>query len=142
MPSSRIPGFYRLTRSERRERVADWAELDQATRAALADERGLDPALAERMIENVVGVYGLPLAVVTNFLVDGQDRLVPMAVEEPSVVAGLSFAARLVREGGGFWTSVDAPVMIGQVQILDVADPAAARQRLLAAKDTLLAAGQ
>ena len=139
MPSSRIPGFYRLSLDARRDCVADWADLSDDARNALSEVSGLDQALAERMIENVVGVYGLPLAVATNFLVDGVDRLIPMVVEEPSVVAGLGYAARLVRDGGGFHTSVDDPVMIGQVQILDVPDPAASRQRLLASKDALLA---
>jgi len=139
LPSSRIPGFYRLSLDARRDCVADWADLSDDARNALSEVSGLDQALAERMIENVVGVYGLPLAVATNFLVDGVDRLIPMVVEEPSVVAGLGYAARLVRDGGGFHTSVDDPVMIGQVQILDVPDPAASRQRLLASKDALLA---
>jgi hydroxymethylglutaryl-CoA reductase len=139
LPSSRIPGLYQLAPAERRQAVAEAVGLSQEDVALLADERGLDPAIAEGMIENVLGVYALPLAVATNFLINGQDRLIPMVVEEPSVVAGLSFAARLVREGGGFAAQADAPVMIGQVQVLDVADPWAARQRLLAAKAELLA---
>jgi hydroxymethylglutaryl-CoA reductase len=87
----------------------------------------------------VVGVFGLPLGIATNFLIKGRDVLVPMAIEEPSVVAGASFAARLVRDGGGFRTSSDEPLMIGQIQVLDVADPWAARFELLAAKESILA---
>ena len=139
MPVSRIPGFYKLSPDQRRVAVCDFADLTPDEARLLADDRGLDPEIAERMIENVVGVYGLPMAVATNFRINGRDRLIPMVVEEPSVVAGLSYAARLVRQGGGFTTSSDAPIMIGQVQILDVVDPSAARQRLLAAKQELLA---
>jgi len=119
--------------------VQSFATLSDEELAVLGDESGLSLDRAERMIENVVGVYGLPLGIATNFNINGRDYLVPMAIEEPSVVAGLSYAARLVRQGGGFHTSSDEPLMIGQIQVLDVADPAAARQRLLAAKGELLA---
>ena len=90
------------------------------------------------MVENAVGVFGLPLGVATNFRVNGRDILVPMAIEEPSVVAGASFAARLCREGGGFTTSSDTPVMIAQVQVLDLVNPHQARLALLADKKRLL----
>jgi len=128
-----------LTPHERAQRVQDFASLSDAELALLGDTGGLSLDQAERMIENVVGVYGLPLGIATNFRINGRDYLIPMAIEEPSVVAGLSYAAKLVRQGGGFHTSSDEPLMIGQIQVLDVADPAAARQRLLAAKDELLA---
>ena len=137
--SSRFPGFFQLTPQERAQRVQSFATLSDEELAVLGDESGLSLDRAERMIENVVGVYGLPLGIATNFNINGRDYLVPMAIEEPSVVAGLSYAARLVRQGGGFHTSSDEPLMIGQIQVLDVADPAAARQRLLAAKGELLA---
>ena len=137
--SSRFPGFFQLTPQERVQRVQSFATLSDEELAVLGDESGLSLDRAERMIENVVGVYGLPLGIATNFNINGRDYLVPMAIEEPSVVAGLSYAARLVRQGGGFHTSSDEPLMIGQIQVLDVADPAAARQRLLAAKGELLA---
>jgi len=106
--------------------------------AALTPDGGLQVAQADTMIENVVGVYGLPLGIATNLTVNGRDVLVPMAVEEPSVVAGLSYAARMVRVGGGFHADADEPVMIGQMQVLDVSDLAAARLRLLAARADLL----
>jgi len=138
-PSSRISGFYQLTPHERAERVREFAGLNAEELAALTSPVGLSIEQADGMIENVIGVYGLPLGVATNFTINGQDYLVPMAVEEPSVVAGLSYAARLVRDGGGFHADSDEPLMIGQIQILDVADPAAARLRLLAAKAELLA---
>jgi hydroxymethylglutaryl-CoA reductase len=138
-PSSRLQGFYQLAPDERVRRVAAFAGLTDEEAALLGSDVGLSMATADRMIENVVGVYGLPLGIATNFIVNRRDLLVPMVVEEPSVVAGLSFAARLVREGGGFAAHADAPEMIGQMQVLDVADPEAARLRLLAAKDELMA---
>jgi hydroxymethylglutaryl-CoA reductase len=91
------------------------------------------------MIENVVGVHSLPLGIATNFVVNGRDVLVPMVVEEPSVVAGASFAAKLARAGGGFQAVAAEPQMIGQMQVLDVADPWSARFDLLAAREELLA---
>jgi hydroxymethylglutaryl-CoA reductase len=99
---------------------------------------GLSSDAADHMVENAVGVFGLPLGIATNFLVNGRDVLVPMAIEEPSVIAGASFAARLVREGGGFTATSDEPVMIGQIQILDLVHPHAARLALLANKQRLL----
>ncbi|NLE50382.1 MAG: hydroxymethylglutaryl-CoA reductase, degradative [Chloroflexi bacterium] len=137
--TSRLSGFYRRTRSERAEIVAAWAGLTTEEQAALAGSGGLSAEQAEHMIENVIGVYALPLGIATNFLINGRDYLIPMAVEEPSIVAGVSFAAKLAREGGGFITSADDPVMIGQLQVLDVADLDAAGARVLAAQDELLA---
>ena len=81
------------------------------------------------MIENAVGIYALPLGIATNFLINGDEYLIPMVIEEPSVVAAVSNAARLFREGGGFTTSSDEPIMIGQIQVLDVEDVYARRAR-------------
>lgn len=134
-----MPGFFKLAPEERAQQVMAFTGLSQEELAVLQSGDSLSLAQADRMIENVVGVYSLPLGVATNFLLNGRDYLIPMVVEEPSVVAGLSYAARLVRQGGGFQTSSDEPVMIGQMQVLDVPDPAAARLRLLAAKEELLA---
>jgi hydroxymethylglutaryl-CoA reductase len=91
------------------------------------------------MIENVVGTFNLPLGVATNFQINGRDVLLPMVVEEPSIVAGASYAAKLVREGGGFQTSSTAPVMIGQIQLVHISDPSRARFDILARKDDILA---
>lgn len=135
--SSRLPGFYKLSLEERAAAVAGLAGLTGSEKAILMG-KGLNPVQADQMIENVVGIHALPLAIAVNFLVNGQDYLIPMAIEEPSVVAGASFTARLVRDGGGFTTSSDEPVMIGQIQVLDVADPQAARSELLAHKSRLL----
>lgn len=133
--SSRLPGFYQKTLDERLQIVADWAELDEQAVDLL--RRGLAAEQADRMIENAIGVFALPLGIGVNFLVNGRDYLVPMAVEEPSVVAAVSNAARLARAGGGFRAGSSQPVMIGQVQLLDVPDPEQAARAILAAKDEL-----
>jgi hydroxymethylglutaryl-CoA reductase len=139
MTTSRIPGFYNLTLEERRTQLASAGNLTTEEMAALDGEAGLSPAQAEAMIENVVGVFGLPIGVALNFIVNGQDVLVPMAVEEPSIVAGASFMAKLARAGGGFTAQATSPEMIGQMQLLDVPDLTTARQALLEQKTALLA---
>ena len=136
--SSRLAGFFQLSPEERVQRVRVFADLSDDELAILGGKNGLGLEQADRMIENVVGVFGLPLGLATNFCVNGRDYLIPMVVEEPSVVAGLSHAAKLVREGGGFRAASDPPHMIGQIQVLDVTDPAAARARLLEAKSEVL----
>ncbi|MFP3895604.1 MAG: hydroxymethylglutaryl-CoA reductase, degradative [Anaerolineales bacterium] len=137
--SSRLPGFYRLSPEERLEQLSNFAHFTAEGRDAFQDSASLTLEQADRMIENVVGTYALPLGVATNFVIDGHDYLIPMVVEEPSVVAGASYAAKLARQGGGFRTVTDPSHMIGQVQIVEVADPEAARLRLLAAKEKILA---
>jgi hydroxymethylglutaryl-CoA reductase len=130
---SRIEGFYRLDPLERRARVRDFAHLDDATTTALAGGQ-LGLAKADKMIENVVGSYELPLGVATNFRINGRDRLVPMVVEEPSIVAGASYAARMARESGGFVASHTAPIMIGQIQLIAVADATTAMAKIHASR--------
>ena len=139
MTTSRIPGFYNLTLEERRTQLAFAGGLTAEEMAALDGEAGLTPAQAEAMIENVVGVFSLPIGVALNFIVNGQDVLVPMAVEEPSIVAGASFMAKLARAGGGFTAQATSPEMIGQMQLLDVPDLTTARLALLEQKTALLA---
>ena len=134
---SRIPGFYRLTVAERRHVLrlrTDLSEEDLAT----WEGGGLDTSTANEVVENVVGVYALPLGVALNFRVNGQDFLVPMAVEEPSVIAAASNAAKMVRAGGGFSADADAPVMTAQIEIVGVTDPNDARARIEAAAEELL----
>jgi len=137
--SSRLAAFYKLSSQERIGLLRQVADLTEEEAEALSGAAGLSQAQADHMIENAVGVFGLPLGIATNFLINGRDYLIPMAIEEPSVVAGASFAARLVRDGGGFKTSSDEPLMIGQVQVLDISDRWAARSELLAAKERILA---
>ncbi len=136
MPAEKIK-FYNLSIPERLDWLAEKAGLDAADLDALRG--GLTADQADHMIENAVGVFGLPLGVAQNFVVNGREVLVPMAIEEPSVVAGASFMARLARAGGGFSASASAPEMIGQMQILDLDDPHAARLKLLEQRERLLA---
>jgi hydroxymethylglutaryl-CoA reductase len=135
---SRLPGFYKLSVDERREILRLRADLTEQDLATL-EGGGLDTGAADRIVENAVGVYALPLGLGLNFRVNGRDVLVPMAVEEPSVIAAASNAARMVRQGGGFVAEADAPVMTAQIEIVDVADPEASVARLEAAADELLA---
>jgi hydroxymethylglutaryl-CoA reductase len=112
--------------------VAQWAGLDSAEQATLLGMTGLNATQADQMIENVVGIYALPMGVATNFVINGKEYLVPMVIEEPSVVAACSNSAKLARAGGGFTTSTDEPVMIGQMQVLDVDNVYAAAGRVWA----------
>ena len=137
--SSRLPGFYKLTIAERLERAAAVAGLDAETKAAFEKLGGLEADQADHMVENVIGVFGLPLGVATNFLINDREILVPMAIEEPSVIAGASFMAKLARAGGGFHAETTEPLMIGQIQILDVPDLEAAKTKILAHRDEILA---
>ncbi len=140
MTTSRIPGFYNLSLETRRARLAEMGLLSPEEFAALVGEPGLTAAQADPMIENVVGTFALPLGIALNFVVNGREVLVPMAIEEPSVVAAASYMAKLAREGGGFTAHTTAPEMIGQIQILDVADPHEARLKILEARDEILEA--
>ena len=139
MPTSRLPGFYEKTLAERAQIIQAAAALAPAALAALTGQAGLTAEQADHMIENVVGTYGLPLGVAANFVVNGREVLVPMAIEEPSVVASASFMAKLARAGGGFTAESTAPEMIGQIQLLGVSDRAAARRALAAETGRLLA---
>jgi len=134
--SSRLPGFFRLPLAERRRQVAEVAALDGADLDAL--DGGLELACADDMIENVIGRLALPLAIATNFTVDGVDALVPMAIEEPSVVAAASNGARMLRAGGGFTSAVSPAVVTGQIQVIEVADVDGALAALAAAGPALL----
>lgn len=134
---SPLGGLYKLDQAERRQKLADYAGLDDDDLAVL--EAGLSAEQADMMIENVVGRYVLPLGIATNFLINQQDVVVPMVVEEPSVVAGASYAAKVVRAGGGFQTRSSEPLMIGQMQVLDLTDLEEAAAKLVAAEADLLA---
>ncbi len=135
---SRIPGFYKLNPAERLREIQLRAGLTEEEAAVLSGSMGLDVAQADRMSENVVGIFGLPLGIAVNFQVNGRDRLVPMAIEEPSVVAAASHAAKLVREGGGFAAEASDSLMIGQIQVVGLVDPDEAGDKLLAAREMLL----
>jgi hydroxymethylglutaryl-CoA reductase len=138
---SRLPGFYKLSVDERREILRHHADLTEQDLLTL-ERGGLDVVTADRIVENAVGVYALPLGLGLNFRVNGSDVLVPMAVEEPSVIAAASNAAKMVRQGGGFIAEADDPVMTAQIEIVEVADPVASASRLQEAADELLALAQ
>jgi hydroxymethylglutaryl-CoA reductase len=136
--SSLISGFYKLSPKKRLELVKEFAGLSDEETALLQNTGSLPLDLADRMIENVVGVFPVPLGIAVNFLINDNDYLIPMAIEEPSVVAAASYAAKMVRDGGGFQTSSTPPIMIGQIQIVGVKDPYAAKMRILQAKEQIL----
>ena len=136
--TSRIPGFYKRTLAERAAVVSRWANLDVAEQSALLGVGGLTAAQADHMIENAIGVYGLPLGIATNFLINNMDFLIPMVIEEPSVVAAVSNAAKLFRAGGGFVTSSDEPIMIGQIQMMDIPDVYVAAGAIMAQRAALI----
>ena len=137
--TSRLPGFREQELAERLDRLAQASGISPEALAALAGEAGLTPDQADHMVENAVGVFGLPLGVALNFVVNGREVLVPMAIEEPSVVAGASFMAKLARAGGGFQATSSEPQMIAQLQVLDLADPDDARRRVLDHRAEILA---
>jgi hydroxymethylglutaryl-CoA reductase len=126
-PSSRISGFYKLPIEERLLHVRRFGDLTDEDVATLTACDSLGLAQADRMIENVGGLFHLPVGFAANFRIDDRDLLVPMVIEEPSVVAAASNAARLLREGRGIETSATDPIMIGQIQVCDVPDLSAAR---------------
>ncbi|MFG1213447.1 hydroxymethylglutaryl-CoA reductase, degradative [Xanthobacter flavus] len=137
--SSRIAGFHKLSPRERLDLVAGFAGLDEAQVTHLANMGNLDPVLADKLIENVIGTMNIPVGVATNMKIDGEDVLIPMATEESSVVAAVCNAAKQNYETG-FFTSVSGNLMIAQVQAVDVADPAGARIRILEKRGEIKAA--
>src|SRR6185437_7927884 len=139
MERSRIPNFYKFSVVERLRTLHERGILSDHDYAQLvAGQQVLSSANADKMVENVVGVMGLPLGLGLNFVINDKEYVVPMAVEEASIVAALSSAAKLVRQSGGFRTSSTEPVLIGQVQVVEVAHPTKAQQAILQNKDAIL----
>lgn len=136
--SSRISGFYKLSIEERLKIVSEFAGLSNEEIDLMKKYGALDIETANRMIENVISTYQLPLGIAVNFLINNKDYLIPMVIEEPSVVAAASNAARMTREGGGVYTSSTGPLMIGQVQLVKVPQPSIARLEILKRKDEIL----
>lgn len=136
--TSELPGFYKLTVRERLEAVRKFANLTVEEEALLQQSCALPLDQADRMIENVVGFMPLPFGVAVNFLINNRDYLIPMVIEETSVVAAASHAAKLARSRGGFITSSTGPYMIGQIQVVGVADPYGARMAILSGKKEIL----
>ncbi|QSQ24606.1 hydroxymethylglutaryl-CoA reductase, degradative [Pyxidicoccus parkwayensis] len=137
--TSRLAGFHKLPMEERLAQLARMFRLTPEELQQLRGNESLEPVLANQMIENAVGTFSLPLGLGLNMQVNGRDYLVPMAVEEPSVVAAVSFAAKIVREAGGFTAEADDSMMIGQVQVTRYGDPTVASERILEHKEQILA---
>ncbi|MFB0567392.1 MAG: 3-hydroxy-3-methylglutaryl-CoA reductase, partial [Candidatus Bathyarchaeia archaeon] len=136
--SSLVSGFYKLSPKERLTFVKEFAGLSDEECALLRNTGSLHLDLADRMIENVIGAIPIPLGIGVNFQINKRDYLVPMAIDEPSVVAAASYAAKMARQGGGFYASSTPPIMIGQIQAVDIKDPYAARMQVIQAKEEIL----
>lgn len=138
MKTSEFKGFYKLSPQQRLEEVAKFSSLSEEEVSLLAKTGALSIEAADHMIENVFSVMPLPMGIAVNFTINGKDYLIPMAVEEPSVVAAASNAARMARVKGGFFTSNTGSIMRAQIQIVNVADPYAARFKLFEAREKLI----
>lgn len=138
MKRSDVSGFYKKSPEERWRIIREFGELEAAEVDTIRNTGSLRFEQVDRMIENVVGSMPLPLGIAVNFRINGKDYLIPMAIEEPSVVAAASNAARIARERGGFETSGTGPIMLGQIQLVRVRDPHGARMTILSHKDEIL----
>ncbi len=128
--TSRFPGFYNVTVAERRALVGDATGADPSDIERALEAGGLDAETADKFVENVLGTYALPYGVALNVRVNGHDHVVPMVIEEPSVVAAASNAAKMVRAGGGFVAEMDPPRMIAQIEVRALSDAGAAAERV------------
>ncbi len=137
---SQISGFYKLSLQERVKRLQEMTGLTDDEIASLSEPGKIDMSILDHMIENVVGAMTLPIGIATNFRINGRDYLIPMAIEEPSVVAAASNAARMARPHGGFVATDTGPLMIGQIQSVDVPTPFEARLRVIEAREEILRA--
>lgn len=138
--SSRIAGFYKKSVEERKEHINDMFQLTGEEQQVLFGENSLPEGIADKMIENVIGTFPLPLGLGLNFVIDGKDYLVPMAVEEPSIIASASYIAKIVRDAGGFTTETTERVMIGQIQVVGCDDFEKAKENVLKEKEMLIKA--
>jgi hydroxymethylglutaryl-CoA reductase len=136
--SSAISGFYKLPLKERVAVIKNFAGLTEDEVHLLENTGSLPLDVADHMVENVIGVFPEPLGIGINFLINGKEYLIPMATEEPSVIAAASYAAKMVRDGGGFKTSSTAPIMIGQIQVVEIKDSKAAQKKILDSKEDIL----
>ncbi len=136
--SSKISGFYKLSPEERLKIVTEYSGLTQDEAASISATGSLSLEAADRMVENLIGIMEVPMGVAVNFLINGRDYLIPMAIEEPSVIAAASNAAKMARESGGFNTSSTGPVMIGQIQAVGIGDPNGARLKILEKKEEII----
>ncbi|MEM3383521.1 MAG: hydroxymethylglutaryl-CoA reductase, degradative [Nitrososphaerales archaeon] len=136
--TSEISGFYKLSPEDRIRIVKEFSGLSDEEVNLIQSMGGLKLELANRMIENVIGAIPIPLGIAVNFLINGKDYLIPMAIEEPSVIAAASNAAKMARVKGGFFANCTSPIMIGQVQAIGVKDPYGAKMSIISAKDEII----
>lgn len=136
--SSAIKGYYKKSIKERLKILKEYASLDDNELAMFEKEGALELEAADKMVENVVGTFQLPLGIATNFQVNGKDYLVPMAIEEPSVVAAASNGAKVARAGGGFTATTTDPIMISQIQVTGLEAPFEAKLKIFERKEELL----
>lgn len=136
--SSQVSGFYKLPIEKRLEFIKEFANLTDEEISLLKKQSALDLSLADRMVENAIGTFPLPLGVAVNFQINGKDYLVPMALEEPSVIAAASNLAKIARVKGGFKSKMSDPVMIGQIQIAKLNDTSSAKKKILENKKDLI----
>src|SRR5204863_2673459 len=137
--TSRLPGFHKITVDQRRLLVSEVTGTPARSIEHALSNGGLDEQTADKFVENVLGTYALPFGVALNVRVNARDYVVPMVVEEPSVIAAASNAAKMVRAGGGFYADVDPPIMTCQVQVFDIADGELGAERIEREKEALLA---
>jgi len=137
--TSEISGFYRLTPEQRLREVQEFAGLTDEETKMLGSGQALTLTQANRMIENVVGLFQMPFGIANNFLINGKDRLIPMVIEEPSVVAAASNGAKMARVKGGFTATSTPPLMIGQIQVTNLPNPKSAALKVLSQKEKILA---
>ena len=136
--SSEVPGFYKKKPSERLEYVKKFANLSEEETNAIGGYGALGEETANRMIENVVGTFPLPLGIAANFMVNKKEYMVPMAVEEPSVVAAATHMAKGTRKTGGISADSDDPVMIGQIQLVNLDDPFEAKKKIIEKRNEIV----
>lgn len=138
MTTSRIPGFYKMDVNQRRELLEEQLNLTLEKKDTLYSNEALDLEKADKMIENVIGTFQLPLGLGLNFLINNKEYKIPMAVEEPSIIASASYIAKLVRDAGGFKTEATERVMIGQIQVVGCEDFNLAKETILEHKEELI----
>jgi hydroxymethylglutaryl-CoA reductase len=136
--TSQLEGFYKLSPEERLKIVKEFANLNDEEMEVIKSTGSLKLDQANRMIENVIGTIGIPLGIAVNFLINGRDYLIPMAIEEPSVIAAASNAARMARVKGGFRTSSTEPIMIGQIQLMGLKNASKAKKSILSNKEKII----
>lgn len=142
MKSSRAPGFYKKSIKERLDIVKDFAELsDEDIRVLTTNSSGVDMNIMDKLVENVIGCMPLPLGIATNFLINGKDYMIPMAIDETSVIAGASHGAKIIRESGGIIAIAPDSLMIGQIQVTDISAPYAASIKILNKKEEIIKEG-